>query len=101
MEQAKLQEIFERHMMAFQEEIAELGNTPEARERIEAAMQAVLSKDQQKAKGFALVVAEHYESFLQKVLGLVGDERKKAQLLELFTKMFEQQMPEILRIMGS
>jgi hypothetical protein len=99
--EAKLKKIFERHMNAFQEEVFAATQTPAEQEKIRTMFHTMLSKDQSRAKGFAVALAEHWEAFMPKVLALTSDENKRARLIEACSKMVEQQFKEIIRILGS
>lgn len=66
----RARDLFSKHMENFPRELGELPNTPEDRQRLQAAIESYMSAQEPRAKGLALVIAEHWEKFMAQLLDM-------------------------------
>ncbi|HYL13489.1 MAG TPA: hypothetical protein VEV41_10650 [Terriglobales bacterium] len=97
--QEKLRTLFERHWNAFQQEATALYATPETQRQIQEAIEAVLEEQDFKGSGLALVLAQHMEAILPRLLAGADSPEKKDRLLEAFSRHLRAQVMEFTQIL--
>ena len=103
MDAKQMQATFARHWASFLEEVSATADTPENREKIKEAVEAIIggNGDNRKATGLGAALAEHWEPFMRKLLSGINSETKKEELIAAFQKMLLEQVKVFSRILSS
>jgi heme oxygenase len=103
MDAKQMEAAFARHWASFLEEVRATADTPEHREKIKKAVEAVLAAngDNRKATGLAAALAEHWEPFMANLLSGSNSKTKKEELISAFREMLLEQAKVFSRILSS
>ncbi len=99
MDPEKIQAVFSRHLQAIRDDLKELEDSPENREKIQHAIRAVLG-DERKATGLGGVLAEYWAAFMPKLLAMARAPETEQELLTAAQRMIKEQVMEFSRILS-
>ena len=99
MESKQIEAVIARHLQAIRDDLKELEDSPENRQKIKNAIQAVLG-DERQAVGLGGVLAEYWAAFMPKLLAMAGSPETEQELLTAARKLIKEQVMEFSRILS-
>jgi hypothetical protein len=99
MDPKKIQAVVSRHLQAIRDDLKELEDSPENREKIQNAIRTALG-DEGKAVGLGSILGECWAAFMPKLLFMARSPETELELLTAAQRLIKEQCMEFSRILS-